>query len=120
MKNYLFFSFVITSICLSTSYSQQTKTNTKNIGYTYIDPIKTYERIANKGYKSIDMFQQLGNSYYSKNQFEKAAKWYSELFAMNKKIETIYYYRYAHSLNCINQIEEANKYFELFDQKSKK
>jgi hypothetical protein len=28
-------------------------------GYAYVDAIKTYERIAEKGYKSVDLFQKL-------------------------------------------------------------
>ena len=119
MKNYVLFSLLIITVFSSNCYSQQSTTNSKNIEYTYIDPIETCERVANKGYKSIDLFQQLGNSYYSKYEFEKAAKWYGELFAMNKSIENVYYYRYAHALNCIDQVEKANKYFELYDQKSK-
>jgi len=50
--------------------------------FAYIDAIKTYERVAEKGYKSEDMFQKLGNSYYFNGELDKAAKWYDELFAM--------------------------------------
>jgi tetratricopeptide (TPR) repeat protein len=45
--------------------------------------IKTYERIAEKGYKSVDLFQKLGNAYYFNSEFDKAAKWYGELFALD-------------------------------------
>ena len=68
----------------------------------YIDAIETYKRIANKGYKSVDMFQKLGNSYYFNAELEEAAKWYGELFAMNEKIsDPEYYYRYAQSLKSV-------------------
>ena len=59
--------------------------------YAYIDAIKTYERVAEKGYKSEDMFQKLGNSYYFNGELDKAAKWYGELFAMNPNQESEYY-----------------------------
>ncbi|KLT68139.1 flagellar motor protein MotB, partial [Flavobacterium sp. ABG] len=71
------------------SYSQQSKVNSadkKYDHYAYIDAIKTYERVAEKGYKSEDMFKKLGNSYYFNSAFEGAAKWYGELFAMNTNV----------------------------------
>jgi outer membrane protein OmpA-like peptidoglycan-associated protein len=101
-------------------YSQQMKVNAadrKYDGYAYIDAIKTYERIAKKGYKSEDMFKKLGNSYYFNSDFEGAAKWYEELFAMNTTLEPEFYYRYAQSLKSIGQAEKANKILDEFNAK---
>lgn len=59
------------------SYSQQSKVNLadkKYDGYAYVDAIKTYERVAKKGYKSEDMFKKLGNSYYFNSEFEGLCK----------------------------------------------
>jgi outer membrane protein OmpA-like peptidoglycan-associated protein len=85
--------------------------------YAYIDAVKTYERIAEKGYKSADLFQKLGNSYYFNSMFDKAAKWYGELFAMGQELEPEYYYRYAQSLKAIGQLDKANELMETFSQK---
>jgi hypothetical protein len=41
-------------------YSRQNKSS-----FVYINVIKVYERVAEKGYKSIDMFKKIGDSYYS-------------------------------------------------------
>ena len=87
--------------------------------YAYIDAIKTFEKIANKGYKSEDMFKKLGNAYYFNSEFENAAKWYKELFAMNTSVEPEYYYRYAQCLKSIGEIAEANKFLGEFNAKSK-
>jgi tetratricopeptide (TPR) repeat protein len=58
-------------------------------------PSKPYERIAEKD-KSVDLFQKLGNAYYFNSEFDKAAKWYGELFALDSlDFGTRYYYRYA-------------------------
>ena len=54
------------------SYAQQSKVaagDKKYDNYAYIDAIKTYERVAEKGYKSEDMFKKLGNSYYFNSEF---------------------------------------------------
>ena len=101
-------------------YSQQMKVNAadkKYDGYAYIDAIKTYERVAKKGYKSEDLFKKLGNSYYFNSDFEGAAKWYEELFAMNTTLEPEFYYRYAQSLKSIGQAEKANKILDEFNAK---
>ena len=87
--------------------------------YAYIDAIKTYEMVAEKGYKSVDMFKKLGNSYYFNAELEKAARWYGELFAINTtELEPEYYFRYAQSLRSVGQNEKANELLKLFDQKS--
>ncbi|MCV9934583.1 OmpA family protein [Flavobacterium sp. LS1R47] len=123
MKNFTILYITIISVFSLNSYSQQGKiaTGDKNYdNYAYIDAIKTYERVAEKGYKSEDMFKKLGNSYYFNSEFDKAAKWYGELFAMNAEVEPEYYYRYAQSLKSTGDLTKANQMLDLFNQKSKK
>ena len=101
-------------------YSQKENfyvTNKINDKYAYIDVIKTYERVAEKGYKSVDLFQKLGNSYYSYAEMEKAAKWYSELFAMTSDLDPKYYNQYAQSLKFIGEFSKANEVLEKLKQK---
>ena len=87
--------------------------------FAYIDAIQTYERIAKKGYKSVDMFQKLGNSYYFNAELEEASKWYGELFAMNEKItDPEYYYRYAQSLKSVKNYKLADEMMVLFNKES--
>ena len=40
----------------------------------YVHVMKTYERVAEKGYISVDLFKKLGNSYRYKTVFDKPAK----------------------------------------------
>ena len=121
MKKYILLCLII--ICFSfDSYAQNSKTaagDKKYDSYAYIDAIKTYERVAEKGYKSEDMFKKLGNSYYFNSDFDGAAKWYGELFAMNTSVEPEYYYRYAQSLKSTGQIDKANKILSEFNAKFK-
>lgn len=93
-------------------------TVTKQPEYAYIVMLKTYERVAEKGYKSVDLFQKLGNGYYFNAECNKAVRWYGELFAMNSDLEPEYYYRYAQSLKAIGQDDQANKMLEMFYQKA--
>ncbi|MEA9411931.1 flagellar motor protein MotB [Flavobacterium sp. PL02] len=87
--------------------------------YAYINVIETYERVAAKGYKSVDLFQKLGNSSYSNCKLEKAAVWYGELFALTSDLDPVYYYRYADSLQFICQNEKADAILEKLKRKSK-
>ncbi|MTH14180.1 flagellar motor protein MotB [Flavobacterium sp. LC2016-01] len=87
--------------------------------YAYVDVIKTYEKIAAKGYKSVDLFQKLGDSSYQHDKLEKAADWYDQLFAMTSDLEPVYYYRYAESLRFICQNEKADAIIEKLKRKSK-
>ena len=94
----LVYSTLLIAGFLQQGYSQKAQVeaaNKKYDSYAYVDAIATYERVAEKGYKDEKMFQKLGNAYYFNAELPKAAKWYGELFAMNKEQEAEYYYRYA-------------------------
>lgn len=92
--------------------------------YAYVVMIKTYERVAEKGYKSVDIFQKLGNAFYFNNELEKAARWYSELFAMTSDLEADYYYRYSASLKAIGDNDKADemlsRFYKLSDKNNSK
>ena len=120
MKNYIFLFITIINLFSFSGYSQKAKiavAEKKYNNYAYIDAIKTYERVAKKGYKSVDLFQKLGNSYYFNAEYDQAAKWYDELFAMTSDLDSEYYYRYAQSLKSIGQNDKANTMMEKFLQK---
>lgn len=121
MKNITLLYITIISVFSFNSYAQKTKTSSadkKYDRYAYVDAIKTYEKIAAKGYKSADMFQKLGNAYYFNGELDKAAKWYDELFAMAPDQEPEYFYRYAQSLKAAGQTDKANQMMEQFLQKA--
>jgi len=86
--------------------------------YAYIDIIKTYERVAEKGYESIDMLKKMGNSYFFNDELEKAEKCYSKLFSKTSDLEPEYYYRYSISLKSIGKIEKSKEYLVKFNQLS--
>lgn len=91
--------------------------DTKYEKYAYIDAIKIYENVADKGYKDEKMFQRLGNSYYFNGELVKALKWYDELFAMNEQQEPEYLYRYAQCLKAAGNYTKADATLEKFNQK---
>jgi hypothetical protein len=52
-----------------------------------IDVHKTYERVIEKGYASIEMFEYLGNYYYKDNDFQKSKLYFDMLFKKYKLSE---------------------------------
>ena len=97
--------------------SKLNKADKKYDKYSYIDAIEIYEKVAEKGYKSVELFEKLGNAYYFNGELDKASKWYGELFALNQEVDSEYYFRYAQALKAEGNYEKSNQYMELFAQK---
>jgi tetratricopeptide (TPR) repeat protein len=86
--------------------------------HVYIDLLKTYERMSDKGYVSIDILKKLGNTYFYDNEFDKAEKWYSKLFNLTTDIDPDYYYRYSIVLKSLGNIQKSDEYLKKFNQLS--
>jgi outer membrane protein OmpA-like peptidoglycan-associated protein/tetratricopeptide (TPR) repeat protein len=101
--------------CVSFSQSAQlASANKKYEKYSYIDAIEIYEKVAEKGYKSAELFKRLGNAYYFNGEIDEASKWYADLFALNEEIEPEYYFRYSQCLKAQGNYDKANEYLEKF------
>lgn len=48
--------------------------------YVLVDVQKTYERITEKGYESLEMYESLGNYYYENNNLKKSKLYFDKLF----------------------------------------
>lgn len=90
----------------------------KTDSYASIDVIKTYERVAEKGFESLDMIKKLANSYFFNDEFDKAEKYYTKIFAKTTDIEPEYYYRYSITLKSVGKMEKSNEYLKKFNQLS--
>lgn len=80
-----------------------------------IDPLETYERMVEKGVKSIDILKVLGDNYFIKNDFKKAAKYYEDLFNLTKNLKQEYYLRYYRALGGSGQTEKAKEFNEKYN-----
>jgi hypothetical protein len=86
--------------------------------YAYIDVLKTYERMSDKGYKSIDMLKKVCNAYFFNDELEKASKCYGELFSLTTDLEPEYYYRYSISLKAVGEDQKASEILKKYNQLS--
>ena len=121
MKNKITY-LVLLAITFVNGYSQvvnktEAKGNKEYAKYAYVDAIKTYERIYDKGYKSPDMLFKIGNAYYFNAELEKANKWYAELYATNPDQEPEFYYRFAQTLKAVKDNDKSDAMMATFVQK---
>ncbi|MCI4443737.1 MAG: hypothetical protein JHC39_09575 [Lentimicrobium sp.] len=80
---FFIFSFIVLGIC--NAHSQTVFYDSINKQkYALIDVRKTYERVIDKGYNSIEMFEYLGNYYYESKDFEKSKLYFDILFKKYK------------------------------------
>lgn len=86
--------------------------------YVSIDILGTYERVIDKGYKSVDMLTKIANGRYFDGDLVLAAKWYGQLFEMTTDLDAVYFYRYAQSLKAINELEKSREMMKLFESRN--
>ena len=122
MKNKIIYLVLLSITCVN-SYSQvankkEAKGDKEYNKYAYIDAIKTYERIYEKGYKSPDMLLKIGNAYYFNAELEKANKWYDELYTTNAVQEPEFYFRFAQTLKATKDYTRSDAMMAKFSEKS--
>ena len=121
MKRQLLLCLAIISFLSNSGFAQKAKiaaADKKYSSYAYIDAIQTYERLAEKGYQSVEMFEKLGNAYYFNSDFEKAAQSYEKLYQLQSELAPEYFYRYAQSLKATGKEKEAATILAKFENKS--
>lgn len=124
MKNRIIIFLSLVLVYTTSVFSQEVKINEANNAYdsySYIEAIKIYEKVAERGHKSFELFQRLANSYYFNADFKNSAKWYEQMFAIKKdavKIDRDYYFRYYQSLKALQRYDEANEYLNKFSELS--
>lgn len=121
MKKYyisiVLFVFYAMQLSAQVSYNDS-KADKEYDRFAYIDAIKTYERMYERGYKSSEMFLKLANAYYFSGDLENAAKYYKELFATETIVKPECYYRYAQSLKSIKEYKKADEMMAKFNKEN--
>jgi tetratricopeptide (TPR) repeat protein len=121
MKNITLLYLSILCFVSVSNHAQKTKVlnaDKKYDKFAYVDAIKTYERVVAKGYKEPKMYENLGNANYFNSEYDKAAKWYDQLFEITSNVNPEIYYRYAQCLRSIGKNEKANEMLKIYNQKS--
>jgi len=116
----------ILSVALSFSfsgYSQIKKEKQADKSFdrlAYVDAIKVYERVAEKGYINTSVLQNLADAYYFNGKLVEANKWYTSLFEGEyedkdlSKLSSEYYYRYAQTLKATQDYKKSQQLMDQF------
>lgn len=113
----VFFGLMI----LTAGFSQEKKLERAAKEYdklAFISASEIYEEVAEKGYKSVELFEKLGNTYYFNARYTEASKWYGELFAMGEPVTAVYYLRYAQTLKAVGEDDKAKEFFDKYTEMS--
>lgn len=121
--------FLFNSGSLTAQGGKYTKADKEYDDLAYINASDIYLYVADKGYRSLELLQKLGNTFYFNAEYTEAAHWYGESFSLightdSIQPEPIYYLRYAQSLHASGNRNEArewfNKYTGLVPQKEQR
>jgi len=112
---------LLSMLSFVTVFSQEGKINRADKSYKQLGFIKAseiYEKVANKGYRSVELFEKLGNTYYFNAKYKEAAKWYKELFTLDSSVAPVYYRRYAQSLKAVGEDVASKRMFDAYVKRS--
>ena len=94
------------------------KADKKYDNYEYVDAIKAYRKVMEKGDFDEKLLQRLANSYYFTADLRNAEKWYGELYRINKNQLPEYLCRYAQSLKSVGHYQRADQILEIFNTRA--
>ncbi len=103
----------------SSIFAQQSEVPGLQQNYN-IDVVKVYEKVVEDGYESVQIFQKLANSHYSRGNYIQARKWFEKWFNLDKTPERIAYLKFSKTLQALNEIEKAKHYLLLYENSTEK
>lgn len=113
---------ILVLLAMQMIYSQ-TKNKTADALFDkmyYIEAAKSYELSIKNGDTSKEILQRIGDAHYYNTQMTSASKWYSKLLAdYPNEVPAEYYFRYAQSLQGIQNYDLAKKWMKSFSEKQK-
>jgi outer membrane protein OmpA-like peptidoglycan-associated protein len=76
---------------------------------SYVSAIAIYERLANKGIGSEEIYEKLGDANYFNAEYVKAEQWYSKRYALKGTFPKEFLYRYGQSLKSAGKQQQAQE-----------
>lgn len=73
----------------------------------YVSAIQIYERIANKGMGSEQIYEKLGDANYFNANYVQAEQWYTKRYELKGTFPKEFLYRYAQSLKSAGKTDQA-------------
>ncbi len=105
--------FFITLLITSVVFCQGQKltvANTKHENMAYFESVEIYKKLTKKGFRTAEVYQKIGDSYYFNGDYKNATSYYKSLFGLKKPVAAEYYFRYVQSLKAQNKYNLADKF----------
>ena len=75
----------------------------------YVSAIQIYERLANKGMGSEQIYEKLGDANYFNAKYVQAEQWYTKRYELKGTFPKEFLYRYAQSLKSAGKNDQAKQ-----------
>ena len=75
----------------------------------YVSAIQIYERIANKGMGSEQIYEKLGDANYFNANYVQAEQWYTKRYELKGTFPKEFLYRYSQSLKSAGKTDQAKQ-----------
>ena len=75
----------------------------------YVSAIQIYERLANKGMGSEQIYEKLGDANYFNANYVQAEQWYTKRYELKGTFPKEFLYRYAQSLKSAGKTDQAKQ-----------
>jgi outer membrane protein OmpA-like peptidoglycan-associated protein len=85
---------------------------------SYVSAIQIYERLAEKGMGSEQIYEKLGDANYFNANYIQAEKWYSKRYELKGIFSSDFLFRYGQSLKSAGKIAEAKVVLDQFDKEN--
>ncbi|MFV5694751.1 OmpA family protein [Flavobacterium sp. LB3P122] len=113
MKKYtILLFFVLVSISLAAQNRDTKKADKLFESYEYVQAIKEYLALVERGKGDVYVYKHLADSYYNRLDTAEAEKWYLETLKFKQDAET--YYRYAQVLKSNGKYAESDVQMKIF------
>ena len=91
-------AFLLCAGITTVSFSQ---TSVKTDVNKDIDVTRVYEQVVDEGYGTPFIYENLANTYYFRNEYNQALKWFEKLFETEKNPSTEINQRYQQTLKAV-------------------
>lgn len=113
MKKYTLLFFFVFNVISLTAQNKDTKNADELFDrYEYVQAVKEYLALVEKGKADTYLFKKLGDSYYNMGNFAEAEKCYSQAIKSKQDSET--YYKYAQVLKSNGKYAESDTQMKVF------
>lgn len=118
-----FFLLFLSLILSSNAFCQEQKlsvANTKHENMGYFESVEIYKKLLKKGFRTAEVYQNIGDSYYFNGDYKSATSYYKSLFGLKKQaVPAEYYFRYVQSLKAQNIYDLADKFLNEIPEEIK-